>query len=81
LAGRCYTDYLDDKVSVVWIPVVTTVCEIAISRVQIRSHMNVAISLLYHSVYCSGSSDARLDNLKSVWIIDMAADGRGVTAA
>ena len=33
LARRVYTDYLDHKVTVIWIPFVTTVCEIAISRV------------------------------------------------
>src|SRR2546422_6511910 len=33
LARRVYTDYLDHKVTVIWIPFVTAVCEIAISRV------------------------------------------------
>ena len=43
--------------------------------------MNVPVSLVYYSVYCSGSSNTRFYDLKSVGIVDMAADRRGVAAA
>ena len=79
LARRVYADYLDHEVTVIWIPFVTTVCEIAVSRIQLRSQMNVAVSFLYHAVYCSGSGNARLYDLKSGGIIDMAANRRRVT--
>ena len=61
--------------------VVGAVREAAVSPIQIRSEVNVAVSFLYDLVYCSGSSNARFYNLKSVRMIDVAANGRGVTTA
>ena len=80
LARRSYTDYLDHKVTVL-ILVVSAIGQVAISGVKPRSQVNVAISFPYHPVYCPGSGDARLDDLESVGMIDMAADGRRVAAA
>jgi hypothetical protein len=61
--------------------VVGAIGEVAVSLIQIQSNVNVTISFLYYRVYCAGSGNARLYCLKSVGVIDMAANGRGVTAA
>jgi hypothetical protein len=65
LARRVYTDYLDPKVTVM-VLVVCAICEAAVGRIHVQSEVNVAVSFLYNSVYCSGTSNARLYNLESV---------------
>ena len=57
LARRVYTDYLDHKVTVL-ILVVSAIREVLVSLIQIQANVNVPVSFLYDSVYCSGSSYA-----------------------
>src|SRR6266571_2924190 len=80
LARRVYADYLDHEVTVLGVPLVTTICEVTVSLIQVQSQMNVAVSLVYDPVYRSGCSNARLDNLKPIGIVDMAANRGGVAA-
>src|SRR3989442_7005096 len=81
LAGRVYADYLDHKITVLGVPLVTTICEVTVSLIQIQSQVNITVNFVYDSVYRPGSSNARLDNLKPIGIVDMTANGRGVSAA
>jgi hypothetical protein len=80
LARWVYADYLDHEVTVL-VLVVGAICEVTVNLIQVQSQMNVAVSFLYNSVYSSGSSRARFDDLKSVRAIDVATDGRGIAAS
>jgi len=42
--------------------------------------VNVAVGFLYELVHCSGSSNARVYDVKSIGIINMAVVGGGLTA-
>jgi hypothetical protein len=57
LARRVYADYLDHQITVLGVPLVTTICEVAVSLIQVQSQVNVAVSFVYDSVYCPGSSN------------------------
>src|SRR3989449_8395543 len=69
LARRVYADYLDHKITVLGVPLVTTICQVDVSLIQVQSQVNIAVNFVYDSVYRPGSSDARFYDLKPVGII------------